>query len=136
MRVRETMQVRRPRGEVFAALMEPEDHARPAGWRSLARSGDGYEGVLHAAAGPIEVDFDCRFEVAEAVPGEQVQIRGTGVSPRLGFTVDVRFSLRGTDDTTTVELDAEVAAAGELAGLGQRRLAEQARRLLTAYVAA
>ena len=65
-----------------------------------------------------------------------MRIRGQGVSPRLAFTIDARFTLRGLDSATEVEVELDVDAAGELAGLGQRRLGEQARRLVAAYVAA
>jgi carbon monoxide dehydrogenase subunit G len=135
MRVRETVEVPRPQEEVFAALTEPERRAQALGWRRLERAGDAYEGVLTARSGPIAIDFDCRFSV-EGEDRSRVRIKGTGASPRLAFAVDATFSLRGVDGRTTVELDADVGAAGELAGLGQRRLGEQARRLLAAYVAA
>ena len=135
MHVREAVEVARAPHDVFMALSEPEWKAERVGWRSLERSNGAYAGVLHAAAGPISVDFDCRFEVVESEPDERLRIRGQGVSPRMGFTVDARFVVRGGNGQTTVELDADVDVAGELAGLGQRRIGEQARRLLAAYVA-
>jgi carbon monoxide dehydrogenase subunit G len=136
-RVRETVRVERPAEEVYAALSEPERLGGGVGLRELARSDSGYTGVLHAAAGPIALDFDCRFRVAEAKPDERVRLEGIGSSGRMGFTIDATFAISGGDggDGATVELDAEVAASGPLAGLGQRRLAEQARRLLASYVA-
>jgi CO/xanthine dehydrogenase Mo-binding subunit/carbon monoxide dehydrogenase subunit G len=135
-RVHETLRVTRPAEEVYAALTEPELLGAGGGWRDFVRTEGGYEGVLHADAGPIGVDFDCRFRVAQAAPNERVRIEGVGNSAHIGFTVDARFAIRGADGSATVELDADVAVSGPLAGLGQRRLAEQARRLLAAYVQA
>jgi carbon monoxide dehydrogenase subunit G len=136
MRLQETIQVGRPLRDVFTALAEPDRQGERAGWSSLERTATGYNGVLQTSAGPIQIEFDCRFEVVEAEPDEHLRIRGQGVSPRLAFTIDARFSLREHESATEIELEADVDAAGELAGLGQRRLGEQARRLLTAYVAA
>ena len=134
MHVQETIHAERPPHDVFAALAEPD--AERGGWSTLERSETGYTGVLETSAGPIKLEFQCRFEVVDAEPDQHLRIRGQGVSPRLAFTVDARFTLRGSDSTTQVDVEADVDAAGELAGLGQRRLGEQARRLLTAYVAA
>ena len=136
MYVSETVQVARAPHDVFTALAEPEWQSERVGWRSLERSNGAYAGVLQATAGPIAIDFDCRFEVVEAEPDERLRIRGQGVSPRMGFTVDARFHVRGGDGTTTVELDADIEVAGALAGLGQRRIGEQARRLLASYISA
>jgi carbon monoxide dehydrogenase subunit G len=136
MHVQETIHVERPPHDVFTALAEPEWQAERGGWSSLERSETGYKGVLQTATGPIELEFQCRFNVLDAEPDEHLRIRGQGVSPRIAFTIDARFSLRALDSATEIEVEADVNAAGELAGLGQRRLAEQARRLLTAYVAA
>ncbi len=136
MRVQETINVERPPHDVFTALAEPEWQTDRGGWSSLERSESGYTGVLQTRAGPIDLEFACRFEVLDAEPDEHLRIRGQGVSPRMAFTIDARFTLRGRDSATEIEVEADVNAAGELAGLGQRRLGEQARRLLTAYVAA
>lgn len=134
MHVRETVEAARPAAEVYAVLAQPERRGDSAGWSGVSRSGDGYEGVLHAAAGSISVDFACRFQVVEEEPDRAVRLRGIGTSPRLGFTFDVRLGVEATDAGSKVALDGDVAVSGTLAGLGQRRLAEQARRLLTAYV--
>jgi carbon monoxide dehydrogenase subunit G len=135
MHVQETIHADRPPHDVFTALAEPESQAERGGWSSLEQSETGYTGVLQTRAGPIELEFECRFEVLDAEPDQHVRIRGQGISPRLAFNIDARFTLRGSDSATEVEVEADVKAAGELAGLGQRRLGEQARRLLTAYVA-
>ena len=136
MRVRETVEVARPPRDVFDLLSEPE--RRPAGraWRQLTREGDGYRGTLRASAGPIEVDFDCRLEVTREAEGQSLRVRGTGVSPRLGFSVDGRVAVRERGDGSAVDVDVEVLPAGPLAGLGQRRLGEQARRLIADFVGA
>ena len=136
MRVRETVEVARLAGDVYALLSEPE--RRPAGnaWRDVTREGDAYRGTLHASAGAIELDFDCRLEVIEEREGESVRLRGTGLSPRLAFTVDGRLAVRESDSGSVVDIDVEVLPAGPLAGLGQRRLGEQARRLIADFVGA
>jgi carbon monoxide dehydrogenase subunit G len=134
MRVRETIEATRPQAEVYATLAQPERRAAGSGWSSVSRSGDAYTGVLHASAGPVAVDFDCRFEVVEAQPPERLRLRGVGSSPRLGFTFDVAVAVSAADGGSRVVVDGDVDASGTLAGLGQRRLGEQARRLLTAFV--
>jgi carbon monoxide dehydrogenase subunit G len=136
MRVRETVELARPPGDVLELLAEPE--RRPAGraWRDLTREDDGYRGTLHASAGAIEVDFDCRLQVTREAEGQSVWLRGIGVSPRLGFTVDGRLAVRERDGGSAVDVDIDVRPAGTLAGLGQRRLGEQARRLIADFVGA
>jgi carbon monoxide dehydrogenase subunit G len=134
MRLRETHEVARPPGDVYGLLVEPE--RRPAGgaWRGVTREGDGYRGTLHASMGAIELDFDCRLQLLEQ-DGESVRFRGSGVSPRLAFTMDGRLTVRQSDGGSAVDVDVEVLPAGALAGLGQRRLREQARRLIAGFVA-
>ena len=134
MRVRETVQVARPATEVYAVLAEPERRPTGSAWRDVTRDGDTYRGTLHASAGAIELDFDCVLQVSEERQGESVRLRGTGVSPRLAFTVDGRLAVRESDGGSAVDVDVEVLPAGTLAGLGQRRLGEQARRLIADFV--
>jgi carbon monoxide dehydrogenase subunit G len=136
MRIRETMAAGRPPAEIYAALAEPDRRGDAAGWSSLSRSGNEYTGVLHASAGAIALDFDCRFEVVETDPEERVRLRGVGTSPRLGFTFDALLEVQAADAGSRVAVDADIAVSGALAGLGQRRLAEQARKLLAAYIEA
>ena len=135
-RVRETIATARPPEEVYALLAHPERRDEHESWSGLARSGDAYNGVLHVAAGPITVDLDCRFEVAESEGENAVRLRGTGTSPRVAFTFEAQLAVEAADAGSRVAVDGNVAVSGPLAGLGQRRLAEQARRLLTAYVSA
>ena len=134
MRVRETVEVRRPAAEVYELLAAPE--RRPAGshWSALTSSGERYEGRLRASMGPIAIDFDCRFELVERVPGERVRLRGTGVAPRACFTVDARFDVTGSDGNSRVDVDADVSVSGPIVGMGQRRIGEQARRLVAEFV--
>ncbi len=135
MRIRESVDVASARSEVYALLSEPE--RRPAGgaWRELARDGNGYRGRLLASAGDIELDFDCRFQLLERQAGESVRLRGVGVSPRLAFTFEGSLAVTERDGGSTVDVDVEVLPAGTLAGLGQRRLREEARRLVADFVA-
>ena len=136
MRVRETVEVARAPSEVFALLSEPE--RRPAGraWRDLTRDGDGCRGILRASAGPIEIDFDCRLEVRREADGQSVHLRGIGVSPRLGFAVDGLIAVRESGGGSAVDVDVDVLAGGALAGMGQRDLGDQARRLIADFVGA
>jgi carbon monoxide dehydrogenase subunit G len=134
-RVRETIDVARPAGEVYALLAEPERRPTGRAWRQIAREGDGYRGRLLASTGGIALDFDCRLELLERREGEGVRLRGVGVSPRLAFVFDGRVAVRESDGGSTVDVDVEVLPSGTLAGLGQRRLREQARQLVTDFVA-
>jgi carbon monoxide dehydrogenase subunit G len=129
MKVRETVALRRPREEVYRALVHP-DRREGDGWSALGPDGDGYAATLHAHSGPMAVDFDCRFRVAELEPGNRVRLQGVGVAPRMGFTARADLVLGESD----VRIDADVAVSGTLAGLGQRELAHQARRLLASYI--
>jgi carbon monoxide dehydrogenase subunit G len=134
-RVRETVEVARPPNDVRELLVDPQRRPDGQAWSDIVRDGDGYRGTLHASAGAIALDFDCRFQVTEEQQGERVRLRGTGLSPRLAFTVDGHVGVRESGGGgSTVDIDVEVLPAGTLAGLGQRRLAEQARRLITAFV--
>jgi carbon monoxide dehydrogenase subunit G len=132
--VRETVDVARSPEEVYRSLTEPERGPAGAAWRDVVRDDDGYRATLQATAGPIDVEFDCRFELVERSEGERVRIRGTGLSPRLAFAFDAQLSVRAAGDGSVVDLDAEVLPAGSLAGMGQRRLGEQARRLVADFV--
>ena len=135
MRVAETVEVGRPVEDVLALLREPERSPSGEGWRDVRRDGDGYRATLESRAGPIRVDFDCRFSVAETAPAERVRVEGLGVSPRLGFTFAAEFAVRASDGGSRVEVEAEVCPSGTLAGLGQRELGHQARRLLVSFLA-
>jgi carbon monoxide dehydrogenase subunit G len=137
-RLRETIEVARPAGDVYALLAEPERRPGGAAWRDLTREDDGYHATLHAAAGAIELDFDCRFELVERREGESVRLRGSGVSPRLAFTFEGLLAVAERDGGAgaTVDVDVDLRPSGTLAGLGQRRLREQARGLVADFVAA
>ena len=132
MRLRESIDVARPPDEVYAALAKPERHGVEGAWRDLAREDGVYRGKLHLP-GPVDLDFDCRFELEEQ-KGRRVQLRGVGTSPRLGFTFQGSLSVRPSGETSTVDADIELLPAGTLAGLGQRRVREEARRLLADFV--
>jgi carbon monoxide dehydrogenase subunit G len=134
--MRETVEVARPPGDVYELLVRPDRRPMGGAWRDVARHGDAYRGTLHASAGAIEVDFDCSLDVVEEQQGESVRVRGTGLSPRLAFTVDGRMTVRRSDGGSAVDVDVEVLPAGSLAGLGQRRLREQARKLIAAFLGA
>ncbi len=132
MRLRENIEVARPADEVYALLTAPEQRGGEGAWRQVARDHGGYRATLHLP-GLVDVDFDCRFEL-EQQPDNAVLLRGTGVSPRLGFTFEGSLSVRGSGETSTVDTDIELLPAGSLAGLGQRRVREQARRLIAEFV--
>ena len=129
MKVRETLALPRPREEVYDSLLNP-DRRDGEGWSDLQRGAGGYTATLHARAGRIAIDFDCRFEIDEVEPGTRLRIRGIGVAARMGFTTTADFVVGDSD----VRIEADVAVSGTLAGLGQRELSHQARRLLAAYV--
>ena len=119
MKLRETVVVAGTPEEVHARLTAPG----PA------------ERTLEARSGAVSVSLLCRFGVEELEPG-RIRLRGMGVSPRLGFTVDAELSVREEDGGSAVDVDADVDIAGPLAGLGQRELGYQARRVLTEYLQA
>jgi carbon monoxide dehydrogenase subunit G len=132
-RLRESVEVARPPDEVYAVLTAPEQRETGGAWRELARDEGGYRAKLHLP-GLVDLDFDCRFELEEQT-GRAVVVRGMGTSSRLGFTFAGNLSVRGSGQTSTVDADVEVLPAGSLAGLGQRRVREEARRLIAEFVA-
>ena len=134
MRVRETVHVERPAADVYQALSEPERAPAGRAWRDIVRDDEAYRATLNASAGPVDVEFDCRFELVERNEGEGVRVRGTGLSPRLAFAFDAKLSVRDADGGSVVDVDAEVLPSGPLAGMGQRRVGEQARRLVAEFV--
>jgi carbon monoxide dehydrogenase subunit G len=89
---------------------------------------------LHPTTAVTPRSSTCRFELEEQT-GRAVGVRGMGTSPRLGFTFQGSLSVRGSGETSSVDADVEVLPAGPLAGLGQRRLREEARRLIAEFVA-
>jgi carbon monoxide dehydrogenase subunit G len=133
MKVIETVRVVKPPGDAYALLTHPEHRASGEGWRAIERSDDGYEATLDVTAGATTVTFDCRFTVLETRPGSRARVRGMGVSPRAGFTFTGEFEVQAADGGSTVDVEADVALSGPLAGLGQRVLHQRARRLLAAY---
>jgi carbon monoxide dehydrogenase subunit G len=132
-RVRETIEVARPAADVYATLTAPERRSGEGAWRALTRDDEAYRAKLRLP-GLIDVDFHCRFEIAEEA-ARSVRVRGMGISPHLGFTFDGILAVQGDDRASTVETDIELLPAGSLAGLGQRRVREQARRLIYDFVA-
>jgi carbon monoxide dehydrogenase subunit G len=120
---------------VYRSLSAPVERPPGATWRDVVREDDAYRTTLEASAGAVELEFDCRFELLELKEGQSVRIRGTGLSPQLAFAFDARLSVRdGDGGRSFVDVDAEVLPAGPLAGMGQRRLREQARRLVADFV--
>ena len=95
----------------------------------LSRLGDLGERPLELRAGPITIPFRCDFTTADS--GSGIRVHGIGVSPGAGFTLDVE--LRPAGDAVRVEGD--VLVSGTLAGLGQREVGLQVRRLLGQYLA-
>lgn len=132
MRLRESIEVARPADEIYALLTAPEQRGGEGAWGQLARDDGGYRATLHLP-GLVDLDFDCRLELEEQA-GDAVLLRGMGTSPRLGFTFEGSLSVRGSGETSTVDTDIELLPAGSLAGLGQRRVREQARRLIAEFV--
>ena len=134
MKVRESIEVARPPDDVYATLTDPTRRGTEGAWRDVAREDGIYRAKLRVAR-PIDVDFDCRFELEEQAD-RRVLLRGVGTSPRLGFTFEGSFSVRANDGASTVVVEVDVLPAGSLAGLGQRRLREEARHLIADYIAA
>jgi carbon monoxide dehydrogenase subunit G len=132
-RLRESIEIARPPDDAYAALAEPERRGDGPAWREIGRDDGAYRAKLHLS-GSIDLDFDCRFEL-DRQPPHAVMVRGVGTSSRLGFTFEGSLSVRGSGATSTVDADIEVLPAGPLAGLGQRRVREQARRLIAEFVA-
>ncbi len=132
MKIHERVEVARPADEVARSLAHPERRPNGSAWSVVSAADGGYQAILRAHSGPVRLDFDCRFEV---VAGDPLRVKAVGVSPRMGFTADASFAVRPSGGGSVVELDADVLVSGPLAGLGQRSLAEQARRLLLEFVA-
>ena len=132
MRRRESSDVPRPPDDVYAMLKAPERRGDEGAWRELERDDGAYTAKLHLP-GLVDVDLDCRFELEEQ-PDQAVLLRGMGTSPRLGFTFEGSLSVHGRGETSTVDADIEVLPAGSLAGLGQRRVRHEARRLIAEFV--
>ena len=132
MKLVESFAVERPPAEVLERLAAPERPAREGLWGAVEPLDGGYRASLRAGAGAVEIDLDCRFTVERR--GEEVRVAGDAVSPRLAVVFDARFSVRPAAGGSAVAVEADLAVSGPLAGLGQRRVGEQARRLLAAYV--
>lgn len=132
MRLRESIEIARSPDDVYATLRDPARRDAEGAWQDVARDDGAYRAKVHLTR-PIDVDFDCRFTLEEQAD-RRVALRGMGTSPRLGFTFEGSLSVRGDDRGSTVDVDVEVLAAGSLAGLGQRRLREEARRLIADFV--
>jgi carbon monoxide dehydrogenase subunit G len=130
-KLRESIDVARSADDVYATLKDPDRRGGEGAWREVARDDGAYSARLHLDG---TIDFDCRFELEEQ-GGQRVLLRGMGTSPRLGFTFEGSLSVRGNDHSSTVDVDVEVLPAGSLAGLGQRRVREEARRLIADFVA-
>jgi len=95
----------------------------------LGRLGDLGEQPLELRAGPITIPFRCDFTTSDS--GSGVRVRGVGVSSGAGFTLDVELWPSGD----AVDVEGDVLVSGTLAGLGQREVGLQVRRLLSKYVA-
>jgi carbon monoxide dehydrogenase subunit G len=94
----------------------------------LSLLGELGERPLELRAGPITIPFRCDFTTSDS--GSGVRVHGVGVSPGAGFTLDVELQPSG--DALNVEGDVHVS--GTLAGLGQREVGLQVRRLLSQYL--
>ena len=115
MRIAETFDVSQPRDRLYAALGRTE----------------AYPKTLELSSGPIRLVFESTFAVEELEPGERLRLRGHGIAPRLAFTLDAELKLR----EGAVDVEGELGVSGALAGLGQRELRHQGRRLLASRLA-
>ena len=134
MRIQETIQLGRAPDDVYTGFTTPGSGPPESAWRDVSREGDTYRGMVRASAGAIELDFDCRFDVVEEHESRSIRLHGIGVSPRLAFTLDGRLAVRESESGSAVEVDVEVLPSGTVAGLGQRRLGEQVRRLVADFI--
>ena len=133
MKITETVRVAKSPEETYTLLTKPERRGSGEGWRAVEHSDDGYAATLDVAVGATVVTFDCRFTLHETQPGSRIRVQGIGVSPRAGFTFVGDFEVQGSDGASSVDVEADVAFSGPLAGLGQRVLHQRVHRFLATY---
>jgi len=86
--------------------------------------------------GPMSATFEARVTVFERVENEQISFRAVGRSVR-GAAGNLRTTnvvrLAGSNGSTTVAVDGDVALAGALGSVGQKVVAKQAGKVTAEF---
>ena len=131
MELQGTFTVARPRGQVWAALNDP-DVLRGAipGCETLVLNGNGYDAKVALKIGPVKAHFSGRITIVETVAEVSLVLAGEGNGGVAGFAKGgATVILADCDEGTEVSYLAEVAIGGKLAQLGSRLIASTSRKL-------
>jgi carbon monoxide dehydrogenase subunit G len=118
-----TRAIKAPRGDVWAALNDPDVlKACIPGCRELTGTpADGFEAVVTQKVGPVKATFNGRVTLSNVVEGESCTISGEGKGGAAGFAkgaADVR--LAEAEEGTELAYDVKAQVGGKLAQLGNR----------------
>jgi len=118
-----TRVIKAPRGDVWAALNDPDvlKACIPGCQEMTGSPGEGFDAVVTQKVGPVKATFNGRVALSNVVEGESYTISGEGKGGVAGFAkggADVR--LAEVEDGTELAYDVKAQVGGKLAQLGSR----------------
>ena len=128
-----------PREEAWRVLLDVERVAPCLpGAKLLTRDGDAFTGEVKVKVGPINLTYGGRAEFVSldeqagvaVIQGSGKETRGSGTAKA---TITCR--LRGSGDTTDVEVDTDLAVTGKPASFGRGVLADVSAKLVDQFAA-
>ena len=128
-----TVDIAAPRDKVWAFVIDPNQVGQCGpGVESIEVIDDThFKATAKVGIGFISARFVVNMEMAELTPPDQAVIKAHGQAP--GSAVDATARMRlgdGPNGGTTMDWDADVAIAGNLASLGSRLIEGTANKMI------
>ena len=124
-----------PAEKVWDTLMDPAALASCIpGCQSLEPTGDNeYQAVVNVGVGPVRGSFTAKVAISDAVPHQSYRLSLSGNS-NIGFgSGESLVTLSEQDGKTTVTVNSQAQAGGNIARVGQRMMESVARGLLDRF---
>ena len=124
-----------PAEKVWATLMDPTALAGCIpGCQSLEPTGDDqYQAVVNVGVGPVRGSFTAKVAISEQNPHQSYRLSLSGNS-NIGFgSGESLVTLAEQDGRTTVTVNSQAQAGGNIARVGQRMMESVARGLLDRF---
>ena len=124
-----------PAEKVWNTLMDPAALAGCIpGCQSLEPTGpDEYQAVVNVGVGPVRGSFTAKVAISDAVPHQSYRLSLSGNS-NIGFgSGESLVTLSEQDGKTTVTVNSQAQAGGNIARVGQRMMESVARGLLDRF---
>ncbi|MFZ5752509.1 MAG: CoxG family protein [Pseudomonadota bacterium] len=132
MNLSDSRDIRAPRADVWAAILDPEVLAACIpGCESMTGSvAEGFEAVVVQKVGPVKARFTGVVSISDVVEGRSCRISGEGKGGPAGFAKGgASVGLEDIPEGTRLTYEVEASVGGKLAQLGSRIIDGFAKKL-------